>query len=84
MAKSRDKLYFLYKTSVQNKYIAHQLTEYLDCIVKNGYWNFDLEDKDKVLRIISDYDVRPLVENLLINKMNLMCIELHYLPNETI
>ncbi|WP_108868208.1 hypothetical protein [Aquimarina aquimarini] len=84
MAKSRDKLYFLYKTSVQNKNIAHQLTEHLNSIIKNGCWNFDLEDKDKVLRIISDNDVRPLVENLLINRMNLMCIELHYLPNEVI
>jgi len=74
--------FFLYKTSIENDYAAIQLKQELDGIVGNGLWSFDFEDTDKVLRIICFYDVRIYIEDLLINKNNHVCIELHYFPNE--
>ncbi|MEE9362408.1 MAG: hypothetical protein V3U92_07415 [Cellulophaga sp.] len=82
MPKTTEKLFFLYKTSIENEHTARLLKKDLDSIVGNGSWNFDFEDADKVLRIICFYDARIYIETLLIKKVSSICVELHYHPNE--
>ena len=75
--------YFLYKTSVSDQHAVDQLSCALNDLIGSGYWNFDLEDVDKVLRIKCDHNIRVAVESLL-HKSGYMCIELHYFSEEII
>ncbi len=83
MNKTTKRFFFLYKTSVKNECITNEFKTELNKVIGNGFWNFDFDDDDNILRIICDYDARVYIENLLINRMGYVCIELHYLPNET-
>lgn len=41
----------VFKTSVRLKKQAKQLQPHLDKLLKEGTWNFDLQDCDKILRV---------------------------------
>lgn len=73
--------YFLYKTTVLNQADIERLRGRLNALVNNGQWNFDLEDTDKVLRIMCDQDIRTQVEKLF-SAMGYLGTELDYLPEE--
>jgi hypothetical protein len=42
---------YVFKTSVGTKELVHRLKPQLDKICMDGKWNFDLEDRDNVLRL---------------------------------
>ena len=52
---------WVFKTSVQNKTQARQVTHLLNKLVTTrGKWNFDLDDCDRILRI--EYEDLPVAE----------------------
>jgi hypothetical protein len=56
---------FVFKTSVKTKTQAKKLKPFLDKVLPNAKWNFDLEDCDKILRIESDEQIALKVNELL-------------------
>lgn len=75
------KYYFLYKTSVTDEQAVGQLCYRLDTVIRDGHWNFDLRDADRILRIKSSDDIHEAVENLL-REAGYTCVELHYSAEE--
>jgi hypothetical protein len=45
---------YIFKTSVKTKNQANKLRPYINEILPNEKWTFDLEDCDKILRIDSE------------------------------
>jgi len=65
----------IFKTSVISDEQIPFLRGLLDSIIGPRFWNFDLEDKDNILRI----EACPMVNNFLIqeiNKLGFECEEL--------
>lgn len=48
---------FVLKTSVKFKKQVKLLKPHIDKTLPNAKWNFDLNDKDKILRVESDEDI---------------------------
>ena len=44
----------VFKTTVRDKTDISKLQPYIDDVVKDGKWNFDLEDCDKIFRVETD------------------------------
>ncbi len=67
---------FVFKTSVKTKKGVKQLSQHLDNMLKNSFWNFDLEDCDKILRI--DTEETKILEMIvkLLNDKGFDCEEL--------
>ena len=65
----------IFKTSVLNKSHISKLKPHLDNVIKNGKWNFDLEDCDKILRIESEIKKKKKVISLL-DQHEFECVEL--------
>lgn len=66
---------FVFKTSVKTKTQVKKLKQPIDNLLPNATWNFDLEDKDKILRIDSEKNIVLEIKELLtIHKFN--CEEL--------
>ena len=66
---------FVFKTSVCSQSDISKLKVHLDNIIKNGKWNFDLEDCDNILRVeSSDYITEAIIG--LLNKHGFECAEL--------
>jgi ribosomal protein L17 len=66
---------FIFKTSVKTKMQAKKLKLHIDKILPNAKWNFDLKDRDKILRIDSEEKVVFKIIDLL-NTHNYNCEEL--------
>lgn len=66
---------FVFKTSVSTQKQAKQLKPHIDQLLVNGKWNFDLKDRDKVLRIDSEENLVLQVKALL-NSHDIFCEEL--------
>ena len=66
---------FVYKTSVKTKMQVKKLKPHIDKILPNEKWNFDLEDRDKILRIDSEENIGLVIIDLL-NIHNHTCEEL--------
>ena len=66
---------FVFKTSVKTKMQVKKLKPHFDKILSNEKWNFDLEDRDKILRIDSEENIRLVIIDLL-NIHNHTCEEL--------
>lgn len=58
---------YIFKTSVKTSIRVKQLKPHIDTILPAEKWNFDLQDRDKILRIDSEEDVAMAVINLLKN-----------------
>jgi hypothetical protein len=56
---------YVFKTSVQNKKHISQLSPFLDNLLQQSKWNFDLTDCDRILRIDSEENIRLKVIDLL-------------------
>ena len=67
---------FVFKTSVKTKTQAMKLKPYLDKVLPNAKWNFDLIDCDKILRINSEENIVWKTLDLL-KSQNFACEELH-------
>ena len=66
---------FVFKTSIKTKKQALKISLYIDKLLPNTNWNFDLEDCDKILRIETEENIVFKIINLLkIHKFN--CEEL--------
>ena len=65
----------IFKTSVQEHSDILKLKKYLDGIIKDGSWNFDLEDCDKILRVENNRHIIKSIISLL-SKNGFECIEL--------
>jgi hypothetical protein len=59
---------YVFKTSVKSEKDIRQLESYLNQIIPQIKWNFDLEDCDKILRIESKKNISTMVINFLSSK----------------
>ncbi|WP_036384259.1 hypothetical protein [Muricauda sp. MAR_2010_75] len=67
----------VFKTSVSGKDEVKKLKPLLNRLVnQNGYWNFDLEDCDNILRVETQSLSAPVISSLL-QKSGFRCEELH-------
>jgi len=48
---------YVFKTTVNTEHEVAQLKPYIDKIIPNSKWNFDLEDCDNILRIESTENI---------------------------
>ena len=67
---------FVFKTSIRNKQEVQQITPTLNSVLKNGKWNFDLNDCDNILRVVATKDVTNNVITALLLQ-GFICEELH-------
>ena len=66
----------VFRTSVENNDQVHALRPMLDeLIASGGRWSFDLEDRDRILRVVTDAQVKePLMA--LLRRHGHTCVEL--------
>lgn len=55
---------FVFKTSVTTKKQISILKPHIDTILPNAKWNFDLEDCDNILRIVSNENIVLPIQKL--------------------
>ena len=67
---------YVFQTSVTSKKIVKQLKPKLDKICTDGNWNFDLEDCDKILRLVVTKMQKEVTISFL-KSQNIHCQELH-------
>jgi hypothetical protein len=65
----------VFKTSVSNQNDIIRLSLQLNNIIRNGKWNFDLDDCDNILRVESTLNTPHVIINLL-NEHAFECVEL--------
>lgn len=65
----------VFKTSVNDPLLVVALKPSLDCLVGEGKWNFDLNDCDKILRIVAP-TVKPDAAIRLMAQFGVHCDEL--------
>ncbi|MBD8490613.1 hypothetical protein IFO69_17805 [Echinicola sp. CAU 1574] len=46
----------VFKTSIDNETEVNHVAPVLNRILGNGAWNFDLEDCDRILRVVTEVD----------------------------
>jgi hypothetical protein len=56
---------YVFKTSVKYKKHVRQLSPFLNNLLQQSKWNFDLEDCDKILRIDSEENIVLKITDLL-------------------
>ena len=56
---------YVFKTSVRNKNQVKKLKPDINKILPNEKWNFDLDDRDRILRIDSDENIVLRITDLL-------------------
>lgn len=66
---------YVFKTSVKTKKAVKQLTPKLNDLLPSSYWNFDLEDRDHILRIASKIEISEKAIKLLQDN-GFDCVEL--------
>jgi len=66
---------FVFKTSVKNKLQVQQLKPFIDKQLPDAKWNFDLKDRDNILRVDHHENVVLTIKGLL-NSCNFYCEEL--------
>ncbi|WP_217703319.1 hypothetical protein [Flavobacterium agri] len=71
----KNSIISVFKTSVSSKKKILSLRPYLNNLKNIRQWNFDLEDRDRILRIDSDSPVSVTVIGIL-NRRGFDCIEL--------
>ncbi len=65
----------VYRTTVKNNMDISKLQPYIDDIVQDGNWNFDLEDCDKIFRVETNEDLNNSLI-FLFNANGYLCEEL--------
>ncbi len=66
---------FVFKTSVNSQKHIRQLRPFLNDLLQQSKWNFDLEDCDKILRIDCEENIVLKITGLL-NQHKFHCEEL--------
>ncbi|WJS95007.1 hypothetical protein NYQ10_00810 [Flavobacterium johnsoniae] len=54
---------YVFKTSVDSQTKFESASAYLDQLLPESQWNFDLEDCDNILRVDSELNVAELLQN---------------------
>jgi len=54
---------YVFKTSVDNKAKFESASVFLNELLPNSEWNFDLEDCDNILRVDSELNVAEILQN---------------------
>jgi cell fate (sporulation/competence/biofilm development) regulator YmcA (YheA/YmcA/DUF963 family) len=67
----------IFKTNVTNKKKVSEINSLLKAIPAIKQWNFDLDDCDKILRIVG-VEIQPDLIELLLNTAGFNCQELEY------
>ncbi|WP_298152176.1 hypothetical protein [Flavobacterium sp.] len=67
----------VYKTNINSKSKARQTETELNKILPAESWNFDLEDCDNILRVVSENDVTKILKA----EMKKFGIEIEELPD---
>jgi len=71
------KTVLVFKTSISKKSHVKTVQPFLNNLIsKNGYWNFDLEDCDNILRVETQTVKSDSVCNILMNQ-GFLCEELY-------
>lgn len=65
----------VFKTTVNSQQKIKSLTPYLNQILNDAIWNFDLEDCDRIFRLESNENVSKLIINFFEEK-GFDCVEL--------
>jgi hypothetical protein len=65
----------IFRTSVQSKSDVLKFQPYIDDLVQDGKWNFDLDDCDKIFRVETERDIYSSL-TLLFNGLGYTCEEL--------
>lgn len=58
---------YVFKTSVKTQLQITKLKPHIDTILPDAKWNFDLEDRDNILRIDSNENIVSRITTLLEN-----------------
>lgn len=66
---------YVFKTSVQSKMQARKLAPHLNSFLVKDSWNFDLQDRDRILRVSSKENIVMPVKDVL-KEHNFECEEL--------
>jgi hypothetical protein len=72
--KTRLMNFLIFKTSVETISHVRYLKMELDQLAGNGFWNFDLQDCDHILRVPSGVKAESTIN--LLRKFGFNCIEL--------
>ena len=67
----------IFETSVYNREAVNKVKPLLTAVSGIAHWNFDLEDCDHILRIVSD-DLSPRKVETLLQSAGFNCRELEY------
>lgn len=67
----------VYKTNINNKSKAKKIKSKLDELLSNSTWNFDLEDCDNILRVVSEKNVSKILKE----ELKRLGIEIEPLPD---
>lgn len=65
----------VFKTNINNYRQTKSITKVLNGNSKIEFWNFDLEDIDKILRIVTQFEIQNEIIEMM-RKHNLHCEEL--------
>ena len=66
---------FVFKTSVHSQRQVKALKPHLDTVLPSAYWNFDLTDRDRILRIDCEDNIVSIITALL-QRHSFSCEEL--------
>lgn len=66
---------FVFKTSVSSKRKVKALKPHIDSVLPGAYWNFDLADRDNILRIDCEENI-VLTITALLQRHSYSCEEL--------
>lgn len=66
---------YVFKTSVETKKAVEIITAQLNEFIPNSEWNFDLEDCDNILRVVSNEVTAQQIIDF-INELEYECLEL--------
>lgn len=67
----------VFKTSVQSQKQVKKLATYLDSAIGKGNWNFDLDDCDNILRLVSSNreTISSILEYFIANGIEIIELE---------
>lgn len=67
----------VFKTSVQSHKEVKNLTTFLDSMIGKGNWNFDLDDCDRILRLVSSNreTINSIIEHFNTNDIEIIELE---------
>lgn len=58
--KKKQIMIYVYKTSIDTKSKLEFANTFLNELLPNAYWNFDLDDCDNILRIDSEAEINEI------------------------